>query len=328
MSRPPASLPPSLPLVLDLDGTLVLNDLTHELIAGSALRVPWRFPGRVAMALRGDKPGMKREMLREMAGHFDPAHLPYTPAVLDLARAHRAAGGKVYLCSGSHEDLVHAIVAHLPELDGGWGTRDGYNMTSSRKAAFLQAEFPDGFAYVGNSTQDLKVWAVAERALAVDPPPEAGAVRDRLGGEVLTIHRSGSWVRGAVEALRSPLWAALPLPFLGSGIGEAGTGAVIAAVAALLLAAALWTGSVLFAPGDRVGGRAGGVAGGHLSVPAALALGAVALGLATTASAAASLPGALLVFPLALLARRGGATGIVAALGFAALLLVLPVLHS
>ena len=289
-------LPPNLPLVLDLDGTLVLNDLTHELIAGAALLNPLRFPSQGLLGLRGDKPEMKRRMLARLGHRFDPAHLPYNPAVLSIARAHKSRGGRVYLCSGSHEDLVHAIVEHLPELDGGWGTREGYNMTSSRKAAFLSSEFPDGFIYTGNSRQDLKVWAAAEIGLAVNPPPEFADVRTVRGERVEVVDRTrGGW-RGVLEGLRTPAWWLAPLPPL---VAFALDSSVVAAVAASLLATAAgaWIASLVQAPRRRAKGVRSGVAGGRLGVPTALALGAVSL--AGAVAAAAFLP------PLAVLSVAG-----------------------
>ena len=286
-------LPADLPLVLDLDGTLVLNDLTHELIAGAALLTPLRFPSQGLLGLRGDKPGMKRRMLQRLGHRFDPAHLPYNPSVLAIARAHRAQGGQVYLCSGSHENLVHAIVDHLPELDGGWGTRDGYNMTSSRKAAFLRNEFPDGFIYAGNSTQDLKVWAAAEIGLAVNPPPEFAEVRTAQGKPVVVIDRTrGGW-RGIAEGLRSCGWWLVPLPALFAFV--TGSSAVAALIStALATAAVAWVASVVRAPHLRAKGVRSGAAGGRLSVPTALGL--AMLSLAGAVAAAMALPPASALF--------------------------------
>ena len=269
--------------MLDLDGTLVLNDLTHELIAGAALLTPLRFPSQGLLGLRGDKPEMKRRMLARLGHRFDPAHLPYNPAVLSIARAHRARGGRVYLCSGSHEDLVHAIADHLPELDGGWGTRAGYNMTSSRKAAFLSDEFPDGFIYAGNSTQDLKVWAAAEIGLAVNPPPEFADVRTVRGEAVVVIDRTrGGW-RGVAEGLRSRAWWLLPVPALAAFALGSGVAAAFAATV-FATAAGAWIASVVQAPHLRARGVRSGVAGGRLGVPTALGLAAVSLAGAVAAS--------------------------------------------
>ena len=291
-----------LPLVLDLDGTLVLNDLTHELIAGAALLTPLRFPSQGWLGLRGDKPEMKRRMLERLGHRFDPAHLPYNPTVLSIARAHDAKGGRVYLCSGSHEDLVHAIVDHLPELDGGWGTREGYNMTSSRKAAFLTGEFPDGFIYAGNSTQDLKVWAASEIGLAVNPPPEFADVRTVRGEPVVVIDRTrGGW-RGVVEGLRSRAWWLLPVPalivfVLGAFTLGSGVGATLAATV-FATAAGAWLASVVQAPRLRARGVRSGVAGGRLGVPVALGLAAVSIVGAMAASLLAPPIAALAVLAL------------------------------
>ena len=189
-----------IPLILDLDGTLVRNDLTQELVFESLFAAPLQWPGLVWLG-RTDKPEMKRRML-ELTAPCEPEHLPYQPEIVELARAARAGGREVWLCSGSHEDTVDRITAHLPWMSGGWGTRAGYNMTSARKAAFLRERFPQGFDYAGNSTQDFAVWEAARRGYAMHPPPGTDATRTASGEPVdILVPRGGGL---GLEALPRP----------------------------------------------------------------------------------------------------------------------------
>ena len=196
-----------------MDGTLVRNDLTHELVAAIGLRTPLDLPRAIQLGLK-DKPAMKRFMLDRHGYAVSAENLPYQDRVVDLARAHKARGGKVYLCSGSHEDVVKCVVEHNAWLDGGWGTRDGLNLTSSNKADFLRGEFPDGFDYVGNSTQDYEVWKAARKGYAINPPRGVSGIRTATGAPVEVLERPSGNAKAILKAMRVHQWAKNGLMFL------------------------------------------------------------------------------------------------------------------
>ena len=196
-----------------MDGTLVRNDLTHELVAATGLRTPLDLPRAIRLGMK-DKPAMKRFMLERHGDAVSAENLPYQDRVVDLARAHKARGGRVYLCSGSHEDVVKRVVEYNDWLDGGWGTRDGFNLTSSNKADFLSEEFPGGFDYVGNSTQDYEVWKAARKGYAINPPRGVGGIRTATGAPVKVLERPSGTLKAILKAMRVHQWAKNGLMFL------------------------------------------------------------------------------------------------------------------
>jgi 4-hydroxybenzoate polyprenyltransferase/phosphoserine phosphatase len=195
-----------LPLVLDLDGTLIRADLTHELLVLSALSQPFKLPAQASMGLR-NKAAMKADMITHQGHRIDVDNLPYNERVVEMAEAHYLAGGQVYLCSGSHGDIVAKIVEKFPWLKEGWGTSDELNLTSSRKASFLQKRFPAGFIYVGNSKQDFAVWEVATQGIAINPPRKTANLMSLSGDSIAIAERPQGRVKMLLNCMRIHQWA-------------------------------------------------------------------------------------------------------------------------
>lgn len=164
------------PLILDVDGTFLRNDLTHEMVLEAVKRDPFSAIWHLLIGLR-NKPRMKQLMLARIGDRLLQGDQPLETTIVSLAKEAKAQGRSVYLCSGSEEGLVKRLAARHDFLDGAFGTSPTYNMTSANKATFLQERFPDGFDYAGNSTQDFAVWEAAHSAYGVRPP--AGTLETR-----------------------------------------------------------------------------------------------------------------------------------------------------
>ena len=82
---------PPLPLIVDLDGTLIRADLTHELLVLSVRWAP-HLTLYVIYLLIVDKARAKRWLTERFGHHVDPAHLPYegTHPASTALRASRA----------------------------------------------------------------------------------------------------------------------------------------------------------------------------------------------------------------------------------------------
>lgn len=178
---PSAESPESaaVPLVVDLDGTLIGTDLLLESFVGVAGRSPATAFKSLLWLVRG-KAVLKRRLAEAFA--FDPEHLPYNRAVLDLVGAARAQGRQTCLASASDALLVERIAEHLGVFDR-WMASDGSaNLKGERKAARLIEAFGErGFDYVGNEAADLAVWNRADAAIVVG----ASAVRGFRAGQAI-----------------------------------------------------------------------------------------------------------------------------------------------
>jgi 4-hydroxybenzoate polyprenyltransferase/phosphoserine phosphatase len=155
------------PLVVDLDGSLLKTDMLYENFWAAMGRNPVR---AIAASLRYlfDRPALKYA-LADVADH-DPELLPYDENVLELCATARAQGRDVHIASGAAQPVVDRIAAHLG-LDGPhFGSPIHRNLTGRYKADLLRETFDEqGFDYVADSARDLPVWQLARRSYVVRP---------------------------------------------------------------------------------------------------------------------------------------------------------------
>jgi 4-hydroxybenzoate polyprenyltransferase/phosphoserine phosphatase len=169
--------PRPVPLVVDLDGTLLRSDLLIETAFSEVGRRPFSIFDMLKALARG-KSALKHR-LSEPVG-FDPSVLPYDDEVLRCIYTARDMGRPVYLASASHERLVGAIADHLGLFEGWFATDEAFNCAGAAKAQRLVDAFGEkGFDYIGNDAADLDVWPHAGKALAIRT---SGGVRRRLDG--------------------------------------------------------------------------------------------------------------------------------------------------
>ncbi len=169
------------PIVVDLDGTLVLTDMMHE----SALRMFRDRPLdtlRIPFWLSTGKATLKREIASRTA--FNPAALPYNAELIEWLRARRAEGRTLVLCTASDQSVADTIAGHLAMFDDVIGSDGTRNLSGGHKADMLEARYGrGGFDYAGNTAADLEVWGRARQAIVVNAP--ATVLRDaRTQGNV------------------------------------------------------------------------------------------------------------------------------------------------
>ncbi|WP_028101440.1 UbiA family prenyltransferase [Pseudoduganella violaceinigra] len=167
----------TLPLIIDLDGTLIHTDMLHE----SALRALRDNPVevlRIPYFLARGKAVLKRRLAQ--GSDFDAASLPYNQALLEWLRQQRRDGRKLILCTASDLSIANAIAGHLGVFDEVMASDGVRNLSGENKAAALVARFGQaGYDYAGNSQADLPVWRSARRAVVVNAP--AGVARRAAG---------------------------------------------------------------------------------------------------------------------------------------------------
>ena len=203
----------SIPLALDIDGTLIRNDLTHELFLKGVCLYPLKIFTFLYLALTS-KPKMKALLISLVGDHFDASVLPYNETVINMAKQAKADGREVVLCSGSQETLISRIGDHFDWVDHSFGTTETLNLTKENKAAFLKDRYPQGFDYFGNSTQDYAVWKEARKGFAIEPPKAAYSIKSQDGSFVEIVEPRKSEMGAAFKSLRIHQWAKNLLIFL------------------------------------------------------------------------------------------------------------------
>ncbi len=159
-----ARLPLEVPLVLDLDGTLIKSDLLWEGLV-TTLRSD---PGRALSALAGIWSGrarLKRGLAEGTAGHT--LEFPFNDAVLALALQEHRRGRAVYVATAADQAMASRVLEGHGFVKAVFGSDGVRNLKGRHKADFLQKEFPQGFIYVGDSWTDLSIWRRARYGIAV-----------------------------------------------------------------------------------------------------------------------------------------------------------------
>ena len=154
------------PLVVDLDGTLILTDVLHE----SALQFVHQNPFGVWHMLTWLQQG-KAVLKRRLAENsdFNAASLPYNEPLLEWLKSQRQLGRRLILCTASEMAVAAKIAAHLGVFDDVMASDGVTNLAGAAKARALDQRFGvGGYDYAGNSSADLKVWQNSHRAIVVN----------------------------------------------------------------------------------------------------------------------------------------------------------------
>lgn len=237
--------PALLPLVVDLDGTLVRTDTAFELIAANLTRRPFGVFGALLAGL-GSRAAMKRKL--SAMGGLDAASLPLREDLVAWLVAQKAAGRKIHLVSAADQAVVDQIAVRVDLFDSAVGSRDGINLKGPKKAERLQALFPQGFVYVGDSPADEPVWDAAAGAAVAGGSKAAARAAERSGKPIeATFPDPAVSLRDWRKALRLHQWAKNILLFVAMFMGHAYTQpqAWIACVLGFLALGAVASGTYL-----------------------------------------------------------------------------------
>ncbi|MGL4489645.1 MAG: UbiA family prenyltransferase [Rhizobiaceae bacterium] len=167
-----------LPLAVDLDGTVVATDLIWEAIV-LALKRNVLLLFMIPIWVLGGKTNLKMKLASVV--DIDASTLPYRSDFLAFLHEEKAKGRRLILATGSPEKFAKAVADHLGIFDEVIATTSHVNLTSTRKRDALVAAFgPQGFAYAGNSRDDIAVFNAASEALVVAPDRDAARYQKEI----------------------------------------------------------------------------------------------------------------------------------------------------
>lgn len=193
----------TLPLVIDLDGTLVRSDTLIESVF--ALLGDRRVLGHIRFLVTGN-PAMRKRIIAQLAA-LAPHLLPYNEQLLAYLRLQKAAGRSLILATASDRALADAVATHLGLFDEVVASDGVRNLKGRTKAAALADRFgPQGFTYAGNSRNDLPVWRAAGSAIIVNASHTVTAAARRETLTETEINDRGNWVRAVGKTMRPHQW--------------------------------------------------------------------------------------------------------------------------
>ncbi|RYG31187.1 MAG: prenyltransferase, partial [Burkholderiales bacterium] len=202
----------TMPLTVDLDGTLLLTDTLFEALAEHLRRRPlwtlWQLL-QLPFAIATVKDRLTKD------ADIDVDSLPVNEDVLAYCKRAKAAGREVWLVSAADQKMVDRVAARFGIFDRAIGSDGKTNNKGSNKARLLEREAPDGFEYVGDSPADYKVWKSAARASHVDKGESRRRAIEKMGVPVAhSFERPKAGLLVWLKAMRVHQWAKNALIFI------------------------------------------------------------------------------------------------------------------
>lgn len=190
----------SIPLCVDLDGTLVKLDTLHQALFLLLRRDPssiFRIPGWI---LKG-KAFVKDQVMQRVT--LDATVLPYHQSFLAWLREEHASGRTLVLATASNYRTANAVADHLGIFDEILASNADTNLRYDRKLTAIRNRFPH-FGYAGNDAADIPIWEMAEEVILVNPTRPARAKWAAKADHVFEERRPV--LRMFIKAMRCEQW--------------------------------------------------------------------------------------------------------------------------
>ena len=159
---------PTVPLCVDLDGTLLKSDLLLESLLAFVRKYPHRFYMPLVWLFRG-RSHLKTKIAADV--ELDVSVLHFREDLVAYLKDQKALGRPIYIATASARAIAERIAKHFGFFAGIFATEPGRNLKGPTKAQVLETRFGrKGFHYAGNSDSDFAVWKVARGCILVDMP--------------------------------------------------------------------------------------------------------------------------------------------------------------
>jgi len=159
----------SIPLCVDLDGTLLTTDSLHDSLCLLLKTRPWAAVLAPLWVTKGKAQFKQRVASRVQ---LSPDKLAFDERVIAYIESAREAGQPVWLVSGCDENVAATIAGYLGLFDRVMASDGTINLTGTNKRdALCELVGTHQYDYIGNSTTDLPVWSCARRILVANASP-------------------------------------------------------------------------------------------------------------------------------------------------------------
>lgn len=154
------------PICVDLDGTLWKGDCLWMCMTDFLKRYPYRVFQMFYWWYQG-RTYLKHNLLKFIS--FNPKKISFFPEILTYLHDLKKQGAKLYLITGSDQEIADVISAYLDIFEKAFGSTLGCNLVGHNKANLLNKIFgKKNYVYFGNEWKDRFVWENSIAAVAVD----------------------------------------------------------------------------------------------------------------------------------------------------------------
>lgn len=162
----------NVPICVDLDGTLIKNDLTLWSMETFVRKNVFNIFKLAFFVISKSWAYAKKVVAQEI--DLDMSVLEYNKKFVNFLTEKRCFGTPLFLATASDEIYANQVADDLGIFDGVFASNGDVNLAAETKAKTLCAIFGEkGFIYAGNSKDDLKVWEKSCGAILVTPTKAA-----------------------------------------------------------------------------------------------------------------------------------------------------------
>lgn len=195
----------TIPLVVDLDGTLIKSDTLHEMVAHFVKNHFWKTFSLIVAVFKG--PSEFKHFVAQHAA-LDYARLPMNREVEELIAKAREDKRRVVLATAATESVALEAAHALGPFDEVLASTRSHNLKGPKKARALVEKFgPKGFDYVGDSRADFPVFEQARTAYLVSSSTGDIRMVQRLVAEATVVRVPTAKLRGLFRLLRPHQWS-------------------------------------------------------------------------------------------------------------------------
>jgi 4-hydroxybenzoate polyprenyltransferase len=192
------------PLIVDLDGTLIKSDLMVEsvfqLLRRNVLFLFWM----LIWTARG-KAYLKEKVARRV--QIEPFNIPFNRKFVSFLKQEVERGRPLYLATASDARLAVPIAEHFGLFQKVLASDGRINLAGMKKLKAIQEATQDGpFDYAGNARVDVPIWQRARRAIVVNPGFGVERAARRCSEVAAVFEDRPAGLRVYLQAIRVHQW--------------------------------------------------------------------------------------------------------------------------
>ena len=187
----------SVPLCVDLDGTLVKLDTLYQGIFYLIRKKPKSFFKLFKWMIKG-RAALKDEVMRRVEIN---AHLyPYNEELLTFLKERKDIGQKIILVTGANKRTAKYVADYLGIFDAIHASTNETNLFGKVKRDFLQKTYVN-YDYAGDSIHDLPIFKSARAKIFVNPQKRLQEHQSDL-----IIKSNNNFLRSIIKSIRLHQW--------------------------------------------------------------------------------------------------------------------------